>query len=94
MPIGPRCDLCDLAKISPSLCPSKEVVAVKRTNSASPLKIRSAVKKSEGEEETEDLYKPKIEVQVEVGEGEPEVEASKQEKGREEKVIKPEPIVW
>ncbi|SCZ97225.1 BZ3500_MvSof-1268-A1-R1_Chr4-2g07071 [Microbotryum saponariae] len=56
-PVGPRCDLCDVAKV-PRLCPSKRSVV--------PPSPRKTPKKAEGEEE--DLpplpHLPKVEIEV------------------------------
>ncbi|SCV69483.1 BQ2448_2503 [Microbotryum intermedium] len=61
-PVGPRCDLCDVAKV-PRLCPSKRSVV--------PPSPRKTPKKVEGEEEVElpplpDLPKVEVEIDTEV----------------------------
>ena len=52
-PTGPRCDLCDVAKVA-RLCPSKRVVSPKK---GSPSKVKK-------EEQRE--HSPKIEIGIEV----------------------------
>ncbi|KAI5479324.1 endonuclease III [Pseudohyphozyma bogoriensis] len=61
-PVGPRCDLCDVAKV-PRLCPSRRVVSPKKEGSASPLKKLKGEEKEE--EESDEKSKPKVEVEVE-----------------------------
>lgn len=56
-PVGPRCDLCDVAKV-PRLCPSKRVVSPKKS---SPKKLKLELKE-------EDFEKGKPEITVEVEE--------------------------
>lgn len=61
LPVGPRCDLCDLAAASPSLCPSARKVSPKKPRAKkeeSPpkveIEIEGAVKAEEGLKVEED----------------------------------------
>lgn len=60
-PVGPRCDLCDVAAVSPSLCPSARRGIVKK-EASSPVKRETGSSPSNKRRKVEDVDMSLVEV--------------------------------
>ena len=76
-PVGPRCDLCNVAKV-PRLCPSKQAVSPRKKT---PSKLIKKLEEEDGKPELPIEVEAKVEVKVEITEVVEKVTIVKEEEG-------------